>query len=300
MSRVLRVDGGNYKVIVQSGGSITLDTGTETGEVVVTGDLRVLGNTTTVNSENLSIRDNLIILNQGETGAGVTLGTAGVQIDRGTASAAQMLFDESNDQFSFGFASGTLARIRATGVLTGGQNLLLIGAGNGVISVAGTNDYETRVTDDDHIPNRKFVVDTVAAATFSAVGVDDTRITFTEEFVGDPFSSIVMTVDGSLKFRLTNNTLDVLGIVIDDNTIRSNPSNESLILESNGTAPVTMNSPLEITNVGYNPTARINSNILYSTATIGTGGTGLYVVNSAKRDELASKTGALYYSLVFY
>jgi hypothetical protein len=109
-----------------------------------------------------------------------------------------------------------------------------------------------------------------------------------------------MTIDGGLKFRLTNETLNVLGIVIDDNTIRSNPSNESLILESNGTAPVTMNSPLEITNVSYNPVARINSNILYSTATIGTGGTGLYVVNSAKRDELASKTGALYYSLVFY
>jgi hypothetical protein len=300
MSRVLRIDNGDYKVIVRSGGSITLDTGVETGEVIVTGDLRVLGNTTTVQSENLSIKDNLVILNQGETGAGVTLGTAGIQIDRGTSPAAQMLFDEANDQFSFGFANGNLARIRSTGVLTGGQNLLLIGSGNGVISVSGTNDYETRVTDDDHIPNRKFVIDTVSAATFSAVGVDDTRITFTEEFVGDPFSSIVMTIDGGLKFRLTNETLNVLGIVIDDNTIRSNPSNESLILESNGTAPVTMNSPLEITNASYNPVARINSNILYSTATIGTGGTGLYVVNSAKRDELASKTGALYYSLVFY
>lgn len=299
MSRVLRVEG-DYKVIVENSGSITLDTGVETGEVLITGDLRVLGNTTTVNSENLSIRDNIIILNQGETGAGVTLGTAGIQIDRGTSSAAQIIFDESNDQFTFGFANGNLARLRATGVLTGGQNLLLIGGGNGVISVSGTNDYETKVTDDDHIPNRKFVIDTVAAATFSAVGVDDTRITFTEEFVGDPISSIVMTIDGSVKFRLTDNTLDVLGIIIDDNTIRSNPSNESLILESNGTAPVTTNSPFELTNISYNPTARVDSNILYSTSTIGTGGTGLYVVNSAKRDELASKTGALYYSLVFY
>lgn len=299
MSRVLRVEG-DYKVIVENGGSITLDTGVETGEVLVTGDLRVLGNTTTVNSENLSIRDNVIILNQGETGAGVTLGTAGIQIDRGTSSAAEIIFDESNDQFTFGFANGNLARLRATGVLTGGQNLLLIGGGNGVISVSGTNDYETRVTDDDHIPNRKFVIDTVAAATFSAVGVDDTRISFTEEFVGDPISSIVMTVDGNIKFRLTDNTVDILGIVIDDNTIRSNPSNESLILESNGSAPVTTNSPFELTNISYNPTARVNSNILYSTSTIGTGGTGLYVVNSAKRDELASKTGALYYSLVFY
>ena len=48
MSKVLKVENGNYKVTVQSGGTITLDTGVETGTTIVTGDLEVKGTTTTV------------------------------------------------------------------------------------------------------------------------------------------------------------------------------------------------------------------------------------------------------------
>ena len=48
MSKFFRVDGGDYKITVQNGGQIILDTGSEEGTVVITGDLRVEGVTTTV------------------------------------------------------------------------------------------------------------------------------------------------------------------------------------------------------------------------------------------------------------
>jgi len=63
--------------------NITLDTDT----VYITGNLWVRGNTSEIASNTLSITDNIITLNDGETGNGVTsLGsTSGIVIDRGTA-----------------------------------------------------------------------------------------------------------------------------------------------------------------------------------------------------------------------
>lgn len=63
--------------------NITLDT----DSVIVTGNLTVRGNTTIISSNTQVITDNIITLNAGETGNGVsTLGTtSGVQIYRGTA-----------------------------------------------------------------------------------------------------------------------------------------------------------------------------------------------------------------------
>lgn len=51
--------------------------------VIINGNLRVIGNTTTISSTNTDIGDNTIILNKGGGGgSGVVLGTAGIQIDR--------------------------------------------------------------------------------------------------------------------------------------------------------------------------------------------------------------------------
>lgn len=64
--------------------------------LTVSGNLTVNGTTTTVNSEDLIVKDNLIHLNDGETGEGVTKKKAGIQIDRGTAADGDyvIVFDE--------------------------------------------------------------------------------------------------------------------------------------------------------------------------------------------------------------
>ena len=94
MSKFLNVPNGNYSVTVQPGGEIRLDTGIETGTVRVTGDLVVEGDTTTVSSENLTVKDNIIVVNEGEAGVGVTLNESGLRIDRGSLPDTFMVFDE--------------------------------------------------------------------------------------------------------------------------------------------------------------------------------------------------------------
>ena len=66
-------------------------------DVSVTGNLTVSGTLTSVNTTNTEIADNSIVLNKGETAAGVTAGTAGLEIDRGTADAATLQWNETDD-----------------------------------------------------------------------------------------------------------------------------------------------------------------------------------------------------------
>ena len=94
MSKILNVNTGNYTIRVANGSTITFDTGA-TGNTALTGNLTVAGTTTTVSSANLDITDNIIFLNKGETGGGITLNQAGIRLDRGTFPDAQFLFDET-------------------------------------------------------------------------------------------------------------------------------------------------------------------------------------------------------------
>ena len=65
-------------------------------DVTITGNLTVFGTRTTIQSVNASIKDNSIVLNSGETGAGVTLGVAGIEINRGSALNVAIQWTELN------------------------------------------------------------------------------------------------------------------------------------------------------------------------------------------------------------
>jgi hypothetical protein len=167
MSKVVRVQTGNYKIITAPGGTITLDTGGETGTVVITGDLIVNGNTTTIESETLTVKDNIIYINEGETGSGVvSLGpTSGLQIDRGQETDVSFLWDERIGSFVLVDASyvnpqdslhSYALSLGVRSIVTGGSNLTLIGANlgsadaeEGVVDVVGTIDYERKVLNYD-------------------------------------------------------------------------------------------------------------------------------------------------------
>lgn len=51
--------------------------------VIIHGNLSVMGNTSAIDSTVTQIQDNIILLNDGEQGDGVTLGFSGLEIDRG-------------------------------------------------------------------------------------------------------------------------------------------------------------------------------------------------------------------------
>ena len=70
------------------------------GSLTVTSDLIVNGTTTTVNTTDLDVTDNTIKLNKDEVAAGVTAGTSGIEIERGTADNARFVWNETLDTWS--------------------------------------------------------------------------------------------------------------------------------------------------------------------------------------------------------
>jgi hypothetical protein len=76
------------------GANITISTHTLT----IDGNLLV-GNITNATVTNTSVEDNIIVLNRGETGAGVTMGNAGIEIDRGSLTNVRLTFNENIDRW---------------------------------------------------------------------------------------------------------------------------------------------------------------------------------------------------------
>lgn len=79
----------------KAGGSIT-------GNVSIGGNLTVLGTEFIADVQTVQIKDNLAVINYGETGAGVTAGFSGWEIDRGTATHYRFGFTESVGYFQVG------------------------------------------------------------------------------------------------------------------------------------------------------------------------------------------------------
>lgn len=79
-------------------------TGTETITGVKTFSDNVIfnGGSTTVNSTTVTTADNLIVINSGEVGTGVTAGEAGIEVDRGVLINYGFIFDETTDSFRIG------------------------------------------------------------------------------------------------------------------------------------------------------------------------------------------------------
>ena len=96
MSTTKRIYGGDYNIVTETDqANINMYTDT----VFISGNLVVGGNATAVSKTDLDVTDNIIVLNKGETGAGVTLGYSGIQIDRGTAPYVYIEYRESDQKW---------------------------------------------------------------------------------------------------------------------------------------------------------------------------------------------------------
>lgn len=269
----------DYKLKVVEGGQITLDTGLNVGEVYITGNLRVDGTTTTINSQNLDIEDNIITLNKGETGNGVSENTSGIQIDRGISStgSARIFWDETqtwndpntqtirNGLFVFSTESGGLNGIRTNSIDTNGGNLYLINKSTGIISVSGTVDYERQVLnydnnlvpiDDDIVPNIRAVTDKIK---FEIINNPSIRIKAAD--------TEVLTTDNNISQFVT--AFSTLGLLSNQVYVRHNLlTNSDLGIQIGQTVTIT-NAP----NSAINGTWTINTanlNDEFFVITIGT------------------------------
>jgi hypothetical protein len=171
MGQVVQVNG-DYTIKAKQGSNIILDVGTgpDAGDVRVTGNLTVVGETLIVQTTDLAVEDNVITLNKGEEGAGVTKIISGIEIDRGSEANTSFVYDESTDSWQIaegstelGFTNFENSALRLKKILTDageddGDLTLFAEAGNtGVLKVGGAALYNERVTDDNDVPNKRYV-----------------------------------------------------------------------------------------------------------------------------------------------
>jgi hypothetical protein len=365
MGQFLQING-DYNIKTKTGAKIVLDTGTVVGEdstvtypgaIEIIGNLNVKGNTTTITSSDLEIVDRILTLNKGEAGPGVTQRFSGIEIDRGLAQPledsslsgkAAFVYDEQDSPqlgseagswiIAFGTESGysfqdsnlKLRRI-LTDPLTDDGNLTLIANGLGVVSVAGTTNYETQVIafGNDALTNKKYVDDAILNnPTFQIRSpgsgtAGDTRVIIADEqitvpagtpgslayhFVETGFttfgqSAVSIIVNGTLTTQFYPDRVNLQDLIIVNNEIQADQDID-VYVKTGGTGKLRTNFAMRFDNViGSNPLPNVDASIIYS-KNISTGNTGLYFVSNnttvgTVTDELISKSRALVYSMLF-
>jgi hypothetical protein len=311
MSQVVRTNG-DYTIKTGLGGIVRFDTGEGVGSVIVSGNLTVGGNATNVDVDNLAIKDNLITLNNGEQGFGVTLQYAGIEIDRGVFPKAALIFNEQTDTWEFGYGqlgvySFANSNLKVSNIVTdpivNNGNLTLIGAGSGIISVAGTEDYENNVLDDDDIPNKKYVDRRIIEnPTFQVVRANSRIVVEDLDDTEDPLlleSRAVTIVDGNTVLTVYNNRVQIQQLVFRNNIISNPSTNENIKLQTSGTGKVEFDYATQLNHVVGVPGTVDNSTLVYGAQPSPDGGSGVYFVNEQVNGELISKKKALTFSLIF-
>ena len=86
--------------------------GTITGDTVITGNLTITGTTVYANTENLTVKDNIITLNSNVTGAPSL--SAGLEVNRGSSTNTKLLWSEANTAWEFTNNGTTNYRIADT------------------------------------------------------------------------------------------------------------------------------------------------------------------------------------------
>lgn len=320
MSRILKVSQSDYRVQVNSGGTITLDTGVSDGTVIVTGDLVVNGNTTTINTTEMTVEDRIVTLNSGEQGSGITLSNgnrqSGIEIDRGSLSNAQFVFDETlqwYDSVNSVVQSGSFILKTADGAESALKlNTIVSGAGahnfvfdlqglSGVLSVANTTNYYQRVTHDNDIPDWKTITNYVAAQNGVATvdrlfypatasfGNEDSKI---QAFATD----IEMYIAGNIIATVSPTGVTVSNINLFNDQITNVSLTNDLVLSAI-TNNVVVDGVLNLTDQALVPTPVAGKTKIYS-STVGSGGTGFYASNTTVSSEMVSKKRAVLFSIV--
>ena len=321
---------GDYNIKSGEGAVITLDTGAGVGTTRVTGNLIVEGDTLNVSVENLNVQDNIITLNYGETGAGVTLRYSGIEVDRGSSESVSFLWDDNDDTWNLKQGAGyNSSRLRVKEILTNPDtdsgDLTLIGTGTGVIKVLGTTAYELQVTDDDDVPNKKYVDDAIQtnptfqilrgdtrAAAFDISNPIDPGLFPIGPYFAQPTESVIgLAVDDNIVAQFFRNRVQLAGInffledptpdapgIPDATVLQTVNTNGNIKLETNGTGKVQITYALQLDNPGTTPAAVTNASLVYG-GSVGTGSTGVYFRNTDKNDELISKSKALVFSMIF-
>ena len=197
-------------------------------DLTVTGDLTVQGSLTSIETTNTAITDNVIVLNKGETGAGVSSTFSGFEVDRGTESNVAFLWDDVNDRWQVGgkLKLNTIplvsnvanvlieedvagaGEIRKVGIQTlknlmGGQNMSLVLEASGGVKPVGAlwvTKSNNTYTVEHYMGTKRFIAQVMDATTGENIMVDITRTTDDEVTVS--FGSAVTDGDYILNMQV--------------------------------------------------------------------------------------------------
>lgn len=345
-----------YTIQIDEGGEIVLNPGL-TGSVTINGSVDIAGaltagSSTTVDSEDLLVFDNTITINKGETGAGVSATTAGIIIDRGTRDDARLFFDESKTSIradasipgAFVFQDATalggnlaLFSLYASGLFTGGEDLRLIGTGNGKVTVTGTVDYETTIWnyagdgadipedisqsdrlsrsadfDDDTLVNVRGLIDYVSSYHLYnfqdriIARLGDATPTYVLAQDDDNDSKVSVVVENNTIAEFLPTSVKIENLRIDgaagggNSRITSFSTNGKIIIQGTGTGQVQVNDFFNLTLQDDTLLPNPSNGVVLYSKTLGDGGTGLYFKNQdGTTDEVISRNKALLYSIIF-
>lgn len=158
--------------------SIQFNGGSGDGEIIannlyITGNLFVSGTTTQVDTE-VSVADALINVNDGQAGPGMTVISAGMDIDRGTNDPYRFGYFESTDTFRVGIYYQTLNYTPIAGVFSVGE-----------IVTGGTTNATGKIVSDNGATmklrgaNKSFTLgETLTGTTSGATATLDSQSTF--------------------------------------------------------------------------------------------------------------------------
>ena len=271
MAKTLRTSG-DYTIKTGTGasGSNTVFFDSKTTRVV--GDLVVDGTRTELNTATMSIEDQFIEVNRGNSTADSE--DSGIFFNRGTANHGLLYWDAGNDNFELGTSTN------APSVST------IDNITHANIKVNATPSHN------NHAASKQYV-DSTSASTVKIAGDDSSVIstggsTDTLSLLGGRnISNTTVVGADSITFNLNN---DLTGIT----SITSDASNGNLTLATNGTGDVVDNDTLTFSAAASDPTATSVTKIYNKT--VGGGGTGLFFINSAVSSgtagELISKSKA--------
>jgi hypothetical protein len=223
--------------------------------LVVHGNLTVIGAQTNLETANSQVQDNVIILNDGEQGSGVTLGNAGIMIDRGLLSNTYWQWNEPTLRWA-AWMDDELLNIQA----------------------------KDPVEPQDVLTKYYFEQNNQAGGGIAAA----------------PNFLTINNIANDINVHYDGGNLFISPLVIDGpnyNIYNSVPDADLILGNSQIGGNVVVNAPFELI---YKPHQKMipNAAVLWANLPAG-GGTGLFVNNATKDDELVSKKKATILAIIF-
>jgi hypothetical protein len=214
---------------------IFADTTTFNQDLVVQGAIFAASGVFAVYAESVSAFDNMIELNVGDPGPGVTRGYAGVQVNRGSSVPYQFLFDENRNTFVIGTIDGPVSADGGAAAISELQSVatrednpkdkgiaVWTELGDGSISPSGAFKFVT---------NANFTYDSVTGLSTNAIVYDpatpgDWSVAPTEAFqaldtlaadlalAGSDLTGLIVATSGALHAEMVQTSGDLYAIDI--------------------------------------------------------------------------------------